>query len=297
MLNSAVTRSTGAHTSFDSRAARSRSCKHPRPRVRRGHGAAPLARRRPRRAGHLRPAGRARPRPRQAADRDRPRRRRGHRRPARHPGGDRDAPGRRQRRRRGGGRGRRARCDGALLVRHRRRWLHDDPDARRQGHHDRLAREGARRDAPGLVPRERRRARIRPGSLERAVRRRARHRRRLGARAAPLRNAVAGEALRAGHHGGPRRLHRRRDLRLQTEPAAPYFDDVPSTAELYLDEDGIAARRRRHDPQPRSRPHLPDDRPGGRRAPSTGESSPRRSSTPSRPRRSRRTPTTCGGPA
>ena len=54
---------------------------------------------------------------------------------------------RRQRGRRGGRGGGRARRDRALFVRHRRRRLHDDPDGGREGHDDRLAREGARLDA------------------------------------------------------------------------------------------------------------------------------------------------------
>ena len=68
-------------------------------------------------------------------------RQRGHRRRARGP-----AP-RRQRRRRGGRRRGRARRDRAVLVRHRRRRLHGHPHRARQGHDDRLAREGAGGDA------------------------------------------------------------------------------------------------------------------------------------------------------
>ena len=177
---------------------------------------------------------------REEADRARQRRRGRHRRRARHPGGDRHAAARRQRRRRRGRRGRRARRHRAVLVRHRRRRLHGHPHAARQGHHDRRPRDGAGRDAARLVPRERRAARVRRRALQRALGRRARHRRAPGSEALrPLRHDVARAGAAAGHRRRPptaSRSTRRSSTRRRRN--VDYFDDVPSTAAIYLDPDG-----------------------------------------------------------
>ena len=47
----------------------------------------------------------------------------------------------------------------------------------------------------------------------------------------------------------------------QTEPNVEWFDDIPSTAAIYLDPDGTPARRRLDAAQPRPRAHLRADRP------------------------------------
>ena len=73
-----------------------------------------------------------------------------------------------------------------------------------QGHDDRLARAVAGGDARRLVLRERRGARVRRRALQRPVGRGARHRRRLGPGAAPLRHAVARPGAAPGHPRGPR---------------------------------------------------------------------------------------------
>ena len=98
------------------------------------------------------PAGAEVPDPAQDADRGGLRRLGRHGRPARHAGGDRRPALGRQRRRRGGRGRRRARRRRAVLVRHRRRRLHGRLRRQaRQGRHDRLARDRARRTAPDHV--------------------------------------------------------------------------------------------------------------------------------------------------
>ena len=141
--------------------------------------------------------------------------------------------GRRQRRRRRRGRRGRARRDRALLVRHRRRRLHGHPHARGQGHHDRLARGVAGRDAAGFVPRERSPAAVQRRALQRPLRRRAGHRGRLEPRPARVRHPVARRGAAAGDRHRPRRLHGRPDLRRpdqrRTSTSSTTFPPRPSS--------------------------------------------------------------------
>ena len=111
-------------------------------------------------------------------------RRRGRdRRQRRHGRGARRPAARRQRGRRRGRRGGGARRHRAVLVRHRRRRLHGHPHPERQGHDDRLARDGARRRcSPTRSSRTATRAPVRRRALQRVVGRRARHAGRAGTR-------------------------------------------------------------------------------------------------------------------
>ena len=135
----------------------------------------------------------------EAADRRRHRRRRGDRRPARDAGRHRHAPPRRQRDRRRGRGGRRPRRRRAVLVRHRRRRLHDDLlRPRRQGPHDRLARDGPGGDDAERHGDELRGAhRLRAPARERHERRRPRDAARVGDGAARVRHDLAARRAEA----------------------------------------------------------------------------------------------------
>ena len=127
-------------------------------------------------------------------------------------------------------------------MRHRGRRLHDDPHARRQGHDHRLARGVARRrcspdsffdeNGTALAFEPARWSGLSagvPGTVagwERALRR-------YGTQslARTLRPGI--EVAREGFTVDQTFVD-------QTTPALDYFDDIPSTAELYLDEDGTA---------------------------------------------------------
>ncbi len=121
-----------------------------------------------------------------------------------------------------------------------RRWrVHGHPHAGREGHDHRLPRGVAGRDAARLVHRERHPAGVRPGALERAVGRCARDGCRLGQGARPVRDLVAEEdRSRPGIRTARRGFAVDETFVSQTEAAVPWFDDVPSTAALYLDADG-----------------------------------------------------------
>ena len=165
--------------------------------------------------------------------------RRGDRGPRRHRGRDRDAAAGRQRRRRRGRGRRRARRDGAVLVRHRRRRVHGDPHGRREGHDDRLAREVAGDDAAGLVLGERRAAGVQRRALQRPVRRRARAPWPAGTRrCAATAPGRWRDALQPGIRVARDGFKVDQTFVAQTEPNVDWFDDVPSTAAIYLDPDG-----------------------------------------------------------
>ena len=161
------------------------------------------------------------------------------RRPRRHPGRHRDAaPGReRGRRRRGGGRS--ARRDRAVLVRHRRRRVHGDPHLQGQGHHHRRARGVAAHDAPGLVLGERRSARLQRGVATAACRPASPARPPPGSApwtaTAPGRSAARSQpGIRVASDG----FTVDQTFFDQTTPNIDWFNDIPSTAAIYLDPDG-----------------------------------------------------------
>ena len=208
---------------------------------------------------------------------------------------------RRQRLRRRDRRGERARRRRAVLLRHRRRRVHDDPRRpHRQDHDARLARDGARGDAAELVLHRRRAADGRAVPVNRYSG--------LSAgvpgtpalwdvRPAPLRHVLArarrsatAPTSRATASPSTRRSSTRR------RRTSTYFDDVPSTAAIYLDADGTP-----RDVGTRSRtPTWP------RPTSCSAATAPKRASTAARRRRDRqgrhapaarrRPPTTRGGP-
>ena len=110
----------------------------------------------------------------------------------------------------------------------------------RQGHDDRLAREGAGGDAARLVHRERHAARRSTTPATAACPPACPARRRGWDNA--LRSYGTGrfeQALRARHRRRAQGLRGRPDvLRPDRRRTSPYFDDIPSTAALYLDPDG-----------------------------------------------------------
>ena len=150
-----------------------------------------------------------------------------------------DPAPRRQRGRRRRGRGRGARRGRALLLRHRRRRLHGHPHARRQGHHDRLARAVARGDAsptrssrtaPSSPSTTRATAACRPASPARSP---------AGtARCAATGPGLLRQVLRPASASPRDGFVVDETFVSQTEPNVPWFDDIPSTARLYLDPDG-----------------------------------------------------------
>ena len=164
-------------------------------------------------------------------------------RPARHAGRDRRARARRQRLRRGG---RRASVlgvvepyscgigGGGFMVDPRRRSGRD--------HHDRLARDGAGGDAARQLLHQRQAAdgRAVPDQpLQRPERRRARHARAWDVPPAALRHVLARARRSLRRQRRAQRASsstRRSSTRRRRTP--PYFDDIPSTAAIYLDADG-----------------------------------------------------------
>ena len=86
----------------------------------------------------------------------------------------------------------------------------------------------------------RRPARLQRCPLQRPVGRRAGHGGRLGARARPLRNPRLRRRPAARNRDSAQRLRGGPTFISQTEPNIAWFDDIPSTAALYLDPDGSA---------------------------------------------------------
>ena len=154
---------------------------------------------------------------------------------------------RRQRRRRRGRRRGRARRDRAVLVRHRRRRLHGR-SAPRAGRSRRstAARRRRRRCGPTRSGRTACRSPFDDARFSGISRRRARHRRELGRRAAALRHQVAGQGARSPASRS-RATASWSTRRSSTRPRANVdcFDDVPSTA-AHLPRPGRHAARRRH---------------------------------------------------
>ena len=233
----------------------------------------------------------------EAADRDRKRWRRRHRGPRRDAGRHPDAAQRRQRGRRRGGGGRRARRDRAVLVRHRRRRVHGHPHRAREGHHDRRARDRAGHDAPDSF-------------WENGAPLAFNDARYSGMSAGIPGTPPPGSAPSSATAPGRSRERCEPGIRVardgftvdqtffdQTTPNIDWFNDIPSTAAIYLDPDGTPRdvgttlqnpdlartyRRSRRDGSGRVLP-----RPAGRAR------WPRPRSTRPRPP----TPTTPGGPA
>ena len=237
----------------------------------------------------------------EAADRERQGRRGGKRRPARHAGRDRRHGGRRQRLRRGGGRRGRARRGRALQLRHRRRRVHGPPRRRqRPDHDDRQPREGAGGDEARQLLHRRQAAdgRAVPAQpLQRADRRRPRHARGVGVRAQALRHDStsarrSATACRSRTNG----FVVDKTFYDQTTGNQTYFDDIPSTATIYLDPDGTATDVGRMHQEPGHGAHVPAASAGwARPRASTAARSPTRSSRPSQQVPGRRTATSTRG--
>ena len=96
-----------------------------------------------------------------------------------------------------------------------------------------------RGDDAGLVLRERGAAAVRRRALERPVRGRARHGGDVGVRARALRHQVAAQDAGSRASTSPARgFPVDQTFFDQTAPNVDFFDDVPSTAAIYLDPDG-----------------------------------------------------------
>ena len=194
-----------------------------------------------------------------STDGHRHRRRRRHRRDARDPGGDRHASPRRQRRRRGGHLRRGARRHRAVLVRNRRWRLPAAPDRRRHGHLDRPPRDRSGGDARRLVLGERDAAPLHAGPLQRSLRRRPRHGRRLGQRARPLRDDLARGRVAARDPDRARGLRDRQHL-LRPDPGERRLLRRRPRLGRALPRPGRDAEGRRHRlPQPGHRARVRAD--------------------------------------
>ena len=238
-----------------------------------------------------RPAWRAVP-ARPAGDRDRHGRRGGKRGLGGHERGDRRAAARRERGRRRGrprpacsassSRTRAASAAAASCV---------IRDARRPDHDDRRPRDGAgsrcsptrsSRTAPPLAFNDARWSGLSvgvPGTVAHVA-----------DRAAQVRHVEPRPRAQRGHDGRPPRLRGRPDvLRPDRRRNATYFDDIPSTAAIYLDPDGTPHDVGTVSAQPGPRQHVRAPRPLRRAARSTAARWPRRWRRP--PSTRRRAPT------
>ena len=98
------------------------------------------------------------------------------------------------------------------------------------------------------------------GALERAVGRRARHRRAVGRGARPLRHDVAAQGAAARHRGREPRLHRRPDLRRPDDAGGRLLQRRPVDGGDLPRPRRHAARRRQHAAQPGPGEDLRADR-------------------------------------
>ena len=182
----------------------------------------------------------------------------------------------------------RARRGRAVLVRHRRRRVHGHPHPRaaRSPRSTRRERSPEPPCSPDSFFENGAAARVRRRALQRPLRRRPRAPSPAGTRrcaaTAPCRSPQAlRPAIRAARDG----FLVDQTFVDQTEDNVDCFDDIPSTAALYLDPDGTPRDVGDDPPQPRPGAHLRAHRPPRRRRASTAAPSPTRWSTPCSTRR------------
>ena len=124
-------------------------------------------------------------------------------------------------------------------MRHRRRRVHGDPHRERKVTTIDGREESPATMTPDLVLGERQAAPVRRRPLQRHVRRHPRHAGDLGPRSPPLRHLVARPRAQARHpHRDATASRSTRPSSTRHQPNVDWFNDIPSTAAIYLDPDG-----------------------------------------------------------